>query len=61
MSKINWERVVSKPVDIDVLVDDWSNLFSMIIEKHAPITSMWVSETYSPWINKDIKVLIRKS
>ena len=48
VSRINWDGVVSRPVDINVLVDDWSILFSMIIDKHAPIKSMRVSEKYCP-------------
>ena len=37
--------------DIDVLVSNWSNLFSLIIEKHAPMTAMCVSEKHCPWID----------
>ena len=55
VSQINWDRIVSRPIDINVLVDDWSNLFSMIIDKHAPIKSMRVSEKYCPWINKNLR------
>ena len=55
VSRINWDGVVNRPVDINVLVDDWPNLFSMIIDKHVPIKSMRVSENYCPWINKDFK------
>ena len=43
--------------DIDVLVNDWSNLFSIIIDKHAPLIEMRVSEKYCPLINKDLKNL----
>ena len=60
VSRINWDGIVTRAVDINVLVDDWSNLFSMIIDKHAPIKSMRVSEKYCPWINKDLKGLMRK-
>ena len=45
--------------DIDILVSMWSNLFSAIIEKHAPMTEMRVSETYCPWIDKDLKKLMQ--
>ena len=45
---------------MNVLVDDWPNLFSMVIDKHAPIKSMRVSEKYYPWINKALKGLIRE-
>ena len=60
VSQINWDRIVSRPIDINVLVDDSSNLFSMIIDKHAPIKSLRVCEKYCPWINKDLKGLIRE-
>ena len=42
-----------------MLVDEWSNLSSMIIDKHAPIKSIRVSDKHCPWINKDLKGLIR--
>ena len=35
-------------------------IFSMNIEKHAPIKSMRISEIYCPWINKDLRGLIRE-
>ena len=46
VSQSNWDRIVGRPIDLNVLVDDWSNLFSMIIDKHAPITPMRVSEKH---------------
>ena len=46
-------------VDINLLVNRWSNLFSMIIEKHAPIVEMRDSEKYCPWIDKDLRDLMR--
>ena len=45
--------------DINVLVNDWSNLFSIIIDKHAPLIEMRVSEKYCPWINKDLMNLMK--
>ena len=44
--------------DINTLVNNWSKLFSLIIEKHAPITEMRVSEKYCPWIDKDRRDLM---
>ena len=32
----------------------------MIIDKHAPIRSMRASNKYCPWINKDLRGLIRE-
>ena len=59
VSGICWERMLNEMDDIDVLVSNWSNLFSLIIEKHAPMTVMRVSEKYCPWIDKDLKKLMQ--
>ena len=59
VSGICWEQKLTGTDDIDVLVSNWSNLFSLIIEKHAPMTVMRVSEKYSPWIDKDLKKLMQ--
>ena len=48
VSGICWEQMPTGTDDIDVLVSNWSNLFSLIIEKHAPMTVMRVSEKYCP-------------
>ena len=47
----------SETDDINALVNHWSSLFSLIIDKHAPITEMRVSEKYYPWIDKDLRAL----
>ena len=44
--------------DINALVNCWSNLFSIIIEKHAPMVEMRYAEKYCPWIDKDFRDLI---
>ena len=59
VSIVCWEKVVTQTVDIDILVRNWSALFSMIIDKHAPLMQMRVSEKYCPWINQDLKALMR--
>ena len=56
---ICWENALSQTDDIDVLVKDFSELFSLIIDKHAPIKSLRVSERYCPWINKGLRELMR--
>ena len=54
---ICWEQMLLETDDNNVLVNDWSNLFSIIIDKHAPLIEMRVLEKYCPWINKDLKNL----
>ena len=58
VSGICWEQMVNETDDINLLVNHWSNSFSMIIEKHAPIVEMRVSEKYCPWIDRDLRDLI---
>ena len=60
VSQTNWDRIVSRLIGINMLVDDCSHLFTMIINKHAPINSMRVSKKCCLWINKDIRRLIRE-
>ena len=40
ISRIDWELVVNKTDDVNVVVEEWSSLFSAVIEKHAPTREM---------------------
>ena len=51
--------MVTQADDVDILVKNWSALFSMSIDKHTPIMQMRISENYCPWINQDLKALMR--
>ena len=53
------DQVVTMTDNINSLVNDWSAIFSALIEKHAPLTEMRVSEKYCPWIDLDLKNLMR--
>eukprot|EP00112_Aurelia_sp_Birch-Aquarium-sp1_P026252 Seg92.2 transcript_id=Seg92.2/GoldUCD/mRNA.D3Y31 product="hypothetical protein" protein_id=Seg92.2/GoldUCD/D3Y31 len=59
VSGICREQMLTETDDVDVLGNNWSNLFSLIIEKHAPITEMRVSEKYCPWIDHDLRKLMQ--
>ena len=59
VASISWEQIVSKSDHLDSLVQEWTNIFSYIVEKHAPMKTIRVSEKYCPWINNDLKALIR--
>ena len=59
VASVCWERVVTQTDDVDKIIKNWSALFSSIIDKHAPILQMRVSEKYCSWINQDLKVLMR--
>ena len=45
-TQMSRDRVVSSLEDIDVHLNYWSNLFSMVIDKLAPIKSMQVSVVF---------------
>ena len=58
-SDICWGQFFHQTDDVDILVNNWSSLFSFVIEKHAPLMEIRVSERYCPWIGKDLKSLMR--
>ena len=59
VSGICWEQMLIETDDTNCLVNNWSNLFSLMIDKHAPITEMRVSEKYCPWIDRDLRDLMQ--
>ena len=38
-------------------MSNWSNLFSSVIEKHAPVQKMRVWDKYCPYVNADVRAL----
>ena len=56
---INWQDVLGTSDDVNKLVERFSTLFSLMIEKDAPLRQSRVSEKYCPWMNADLKRLIR--
>ena len=58
-SSIDWNLVLQSSTDLDSAVENWTNLLSLIIEKHAPMIKRRVSEKYCPWITSDLKALAR--
>ena len=48
VASIDWEQVLGHSDDINVLVKNWSSMLSTIIEKHAPLRQIRVSERYCP-------------
>ena len=59
VASIDWEQVLGHSDDINVLVSNWSSIFSAIIDKHAPLRQIRVSERYCPWVNANLKGLLR--
>ena len=40
VTSICWEQGFNETDDVNVLVTQWSNLFSLIIDKHAPVKTL---------------------
>ena len=59
ISSIDWDSILNCSKDINTAVENWSNVLSMIIEKHAPMRHRRVSEKYCPWITTQLKALAR--
>ena len=53
LSEIDWEALVASAQDIDDAVRKWTQIFSLILEKHAPTLRRRVSDRYTPWLNAD--------
>ena len=58
VSNIRWEHMFQMSNNVNTLANDWSALFSSLIEKHAPLREMRVSEKYYPWTDKHLKGLM---
>ena len=52
------ETVVNNFGDTNDMIREWSSVFSAIIEKHAPMREMRISDKNSPWITRELKSLM---
>ena len=59
ISSNDWSSVLQTSMDLDSSVENWTNLFPLIIEKLASMRQRRASENYCPWITSDLKVLAR--
>ena len=54
---VDWRGIASSDNDISIIVEQWPKVFSLILEKHAPV--FWhVSEKFYPWLDKELKQLM---
>ena len=53
LSEVDWEAIVANAHDIDVAVRQWTHIFALIVEKHAPTLNRRVSDRFTPWLNAD--------
>ena len=59
VSSISWKQIVHNTDDINTMVREWSSIFSAIIEKDAPIRQIRISDKNSPWVNNQLKSLMK--
>ena len=57
LQKIDWKGIVTQTDDVNIIVEQWTKIFSLILEKHAPLRNRRVSERFCPWITKDFKLM----
>ena len=42
---------------VNLIVEQWTSSFLLILEKHAPLREKRVSEKFCPWPTKDLKLM----
>ena len=57
LSLVDWKGIVSNGDDINLIIEQWIRMFSLILERHVPVRNRRVSEKFSPWLTKDLKLL----
>ena len=50
LSEVDWEGLASQAQDNDEAVNGWSEMLSLILEKHAPTLHRRVSDKSTPWL-----------
>ena len=56
---VDWSGIVRNTNDINVVVNSWTGMFSLILEKHVPTCNRRVSEKFCPWVTKDFKLMCK--
>ena len=54
---IYWNGIVNNSDDVNLVVEQWTSSFSLILEKHAPLRERRVSEKFCPWLTKNLKLM----
>ena len=59
ISSVDWNLIIQRSADLDSAVENWTNILSLIIDKHAPLRQCRVSDRYCPWITSELKATMR--
>ena len=49
--------MVSHTDDVNIIMEQWTTMFSLVLKKHAPLRYRRVSEKFCPWITKNFKLM----
>ena len=53
LRQIDWDQIVTSSDNVNSAVEGWTHLLSLIIEKHAPLRTMSVSNQHIPWLTTE--------
>ena len=54
---VDWRGILRNTDDTNVIVNTWTSIFSLILEKHAPTCNRRVSDKFCPWLINDFKLI----
>ena len=57
LQRRDWKGIVTHTDDVNIIVEQWTTMFSLVLEKHAPLRNRRVSEKFCPWITKYFKLM----
>ena len=56
---MDWDNIIESTSDVNEALANWSTLPTIIIENHAPMQTMKVLNTSTPWLTTELKKLAR--
>ena len=56
---VDWRGIVRNTDYVNVVVNNWTKTFSLILEKHAPTRNRRVSDKFCPWLTNDFKLMCK--
>ena len=59
LAAINWQRILIYSREINEVVQNWKSILSLAIDKYAPLIERRVSDKSTPWLNPEIKKMLR--
>ena len=59
LAAITWQRILICSQGINEVVQNWTNILSLVVGRHAPLIERRVSGKSTPWLNPEIKKVFR--